>query len=331
MKFILKQKPIFIAVTKEVFRVFEIMVLSFILVSATIIIKYKPVYEVKAKGNTLGYIQNVDNFKERIKKEIIEKEEQNIDSISLEEEPQYIFKLVEREKEVNEDTIIAKLDETSITTYKYYAITLNNETEAFADTLAEAEKVVEEIKSEYEDKDIEIELSLEEKYTQNLAEVKMESVEDIEQTMESQINDLLEEEEAKKAIATVNGINFAVLPVSGKISSRFGAVSSIRSSAHTGLDIACSQGTDIKVVAKGEVVCASYNGSYGNLIKVDHGNGVETWYAHCSKINVKVGQKVEAQDVIGKVGSTGNSTGPHLHLEIRINGKAINPQNYIYN
>ena len=72
------------------------------------------------------------------------------------------------------------------------------------------------------------------------------------------------------------------------------------------------------------------NGPYGNLVKIDHGNNVETWYAHCSKIYVKVGQKVKAGDKIAAVGSTGNSTGSHLHLEIRIKGIAINPQKYLY-
>ena len=134
----------------------------------------------------------------------------------------------------------------------------------------------------------------------------------------------------KKAIATINGINVSVLPVSGRLNSRFGEVSSLRSGAHTGLDIACSKGTDIKAVAKGTVVFAEYNGAYGNLVKIDHGNGVETWYAHCSRILTKVGAKIKPGDVIAKVGSTGNSTGPHLHLEIRINGTAVNPQKYLY-
>ena len=78
------------------------------------------------------------------------------------------------------------------------------------------------------------------------------------------------------------------------------------------------------------VIFAENNGSYGNLVKIDHGNGVETWYAHCSKIYTKVGAQVKAGDVIAAVGSTGNSTGPHLHLEIRIDGTAINPQKYLY-
>ena len=64
---------------------------------------------------------------------------------------------------------------------------------------------------------------------------------------------------------------------------------------------------------------------------MDHGNGVETWYAHTSKMLVKAGNVVKAGDVIAKVGSTGNSTGPHLHLEIRINGEHVDPQDYLYN
>ena len=132
------------------------------------------------------------------------------------------------------------------------------------------------------------------------------------------------------AISNINGIKIATLPVPGTISSRYGVSSSIRSSTHTGLDIAAAKGTPIKVIADGKVTCASYSGSYGYLVKVEHENGVESWYAHASKMNVTMGQKVKAGDVIALVGSTGNSTGPHLHLEIRIDGKHVNPQDYIY-
>lgn len=128
----------------------------------------------------------------------------------------------------------------------------------------------------------------------------------------------------------VNGIKLAMAPVTGSITSRYGVNSSIRSSSHTGLDIAAKTGTPINVVAEGTVTFAKYNGSYGNLVKVDHGNGVETWYAHTSKMYVTVGEEVKAGDVIAAVGSTGNSTGPHLHFEIRINGEHVNPQKYLY-
>ena len=129
----------------------------------------------------------------------------------------------------------------------------------------------------------------------------------------------------------INGIKLAVTPIQGRITSRYGVSSRIRKSNHTGLDIAATKGTPIKVVATGTVISAKYDGSYGNLVEIDHGNGVETWYAHTSKMYVKAGQRVEAGDVIAAVGSTGNSTGPHLHLEIRVNGEHVNPQKYLYN
>lgn len=128
----------------------------------------------------------------------------------------------------------------------------------------------------------------------------------------------------------VNGIKLANLPVTGTITSRYGVSSRIRSSDHTGLDIAAKKGTPIQVVSDGVVTFAKYNGSYGYLVKVDHGNGVETWYAHTSKMYVSAGETVKAGDVIALVGSTGNSTGPHLHFEIRINGEHVNPQKYLY-
>lgn len=71
-------------------------------------------------------------------------------------------------------------------------------------------------------------------------------------------------------------------------------------------------------------------GGYGNLIIIDHGNGITSYYGHCNKLYKKAGTKVTAGDVIAEVGSTGNSTGPHLHFEIRQNGKYVNPQKYLY-
>ena len=120
-------------------------------------------------------------------------------------------------------------------------------------------------------------------------------------------------------------------PISGgKVSSRFGSRSSIRSSAHTGLDLSAPYGTPIHPVSNGTVTFAGTRGSYGKLIIVSHGNGVETWYGHCSSINVSAGQSVTTSTTIGAVGSTGNSTGNHLHLEIRKDGTPLNPQNYLY-
>ncbi len=99
---------------------------------------------------------------------------------------------------------------------------------------------------------------------------------------------------------------------------------------HNGLDIAVSTGTPIKAAADGRVNFAGWNGGYGILVIIDHGNNVETRYAHNSRLNVKVGQKVNRGDVIAYSGNTGVSTGPHSHFEIRHRGGTpVNPQSYL--
>ena len=82
--------------------------------------------------------------------------------------------------------------------------------------------------------------------------------------------------------------------------------------------------------AEGTIKYAGWMGGYGNLVIISHGNGVETYYGHCSKIYVKKGQEVTAGDTIAAVGSTGYSTGNHLHFEIRKDGTQVNPQKYVY-
>ena len=312
-----------------------IIITGFLLILAIIFIKYKPVYEVTIAGEKLGYIEKVDEFKNLIEEKIINQEGEYIENISLIQEPEYSFKLLKRTSNLNTDEIIEKLKTAdTVITYKYYEVALNNETKSYVRTLEEAEKVVNEIKKEFSEDNLELDLQINEKYTESIESVTTNNLEVATASVENAAKEMKEENENKskeeEAIATVNNIKLSVLPVTGRITSRFGERSSLRRSTHTGLDIACTTGTDIKVVSNGTVTFSGKKGSYGNLIIVDHGNGVETWYGHCSKLYAKVGDKVNAGDVISAVGSTGNSTGPHLHFEIRINGNCVNPQTYVY-
>lgn len=100
---------------------------------------------------------------------------------------------------------------------------------------------------------------------------------------------------------------------------------------HTGTDIGAPMGADFVAMAKGVVTKASMTPAYGNMVIIDHGGGVQTLYAHGSEILVQVGQEVEAGTPVLKVGSTGYSTGPHAHFEIRINGQPVNPMDYLLN
>lgn len=98
---------------------------------------------------------------------------------------------------------------------------------------------------------------------------------------------------------------------------------------HSGMDFRAPTGMPAKVTAPGVVVKAGWNGGYGRMVEVDHGNGFATRYGHLSKINVTVGKRLNAGDVVGKTGSSGRSTGPHLHYEIRHNGEAIDPLRFL--
>ena len=315
-------------------KVMLIIISGFLLILAMIFIKYKPVYEVTVAGEKIGYIEKVNEFKNEIEEKILNQEGDYIENISLIEEPEYKITLLKRTKNSNENEVIEKLKTSNtVITYKYYEVALNNETKTCVKSLEDAQEVVSEIKEEFSDNDLDLQIN--EKYTESINSVDTNSIEVATSNVESAAKELKEKQEESNekedsSLAVVNDIKLSVLPVSGRITSRYGERSSLRRSTHTGLDIACTTGTDIKVVSNGTVTFSGKKGSYGNLIIVDHGNGVETWYGHCSKLYKKVGESVEAGDVIAAVGSTGNSTGPHLHFEIRINGNIVNPQNYVY-
>ena len=121
-----------------------------------------------------------------------------------------------------------------------------------------------------------------------------------------------------------------IWPVSGSISSYFGGRYIFGSySYHSGLDIAVSYGTTIKAADGGTVTFAGTKGAYGKLVIITHDNGTQTYYGHNSSLLVSAGDKVYQGQAIAKAGSTGRSTGPHCHFEVRVNGSAVNPLNYL--
>ncbi len=98
---------------------------------------------------------------------------------------------------------------------------------------------------------------------------------------------------------------------------------------HPGVDLAVSEGTPVHVSAEGTVIEAGWDGSYGQKIVVDHGNGYQTWYAHLSAIDVRVGEHVYKSETIGRVGETGFATGPHLHYQVMLDGRPVDPTSYL--
>lgn len=126
----------------------------------------------------------------------------------------------------------------------------------------------------------------------------------------------------------------SICPAHGHITSRFGYRKSPidgHREIHKGIDIGAPRGTPIMAAADGVVIFAGRKSSFGRTIIIDHGRGLTTRYAHCSKILKKIGQRVKKGDTIALMGSTGRSTGPHLHYEVRVNGMALDPSKFILN
>src|SRR3712207_4634858 len=118
-----------------------------------------------------------------------------------------------------------------------------------------------------------------------------------------------------------------VSPVSGTTTSAYGEDRGTH--AHAGVDIAAPTGTPVVAAQCGTVTQSGAQGAYGLLVCVDHGGGVSSCYAHLSETLVATGQEVHAGDTVGRVGTTGRSTGPHLHFEVRENGRAVDPDPYL--
>jgi murein DD-endopeptidase MepM/ murein hydrolase activator NlpD len=145
---------------------------------------------------------------------------------------------------------------------------------------------------------------------------------------QARVEELIEQEASKEGEAP----GILVRPIPGAITSSFGLrVHPILgySRMHSGVDMSAGYGQEIKAGASGRVILAATYGGYGNTIIIDHGGGMTTLYAHQSSFNVSYGGQVGAGDIIGYVGSTGFSTGPHLHFEVRLFGSPVNPADYL--
>ena len=235
---------------------------------------------------------------------------------------------------VDNNEIFDKIISTGVTYYKYFAIMVNSEEKYYVSTFQECENIIANLKEKNSDNIDKISYVV--KY-----ETGLQNFTDVDSVVAG-----LYVEKPKKpvyspstkagSVETRSNISYAKLdlgvsfmnPVSGRITSRFGVLSSIRSSYHTGLDISGSIGTPIMAAASGTVAYSGRKSAFGNLITIDHGNGVVTYYAHCNALYKSVGEYVNQGDVIASIGMTGNTTGPHLHLEVRVNGIAHNPTDY---
>lgn len=312
---------------KRTMKLFKIIAIALAIIIAIMLIKFRPAYSVSLNGEDIGYVGDEEKFKNEVNENILTPSETNVAFVEL-DNVEYTFSLVSR-NEINEDEVMLALEQSAQNVYRVYEVAdLNNEeTKVYVNTMEEAEEIVSTLKEQYSE--IEPDLVINQIYLDNVDEVNEETIKLAKQELTNSLQEELEEKQEIDS-RTVNRIYLAVVPVTGRITSRFGAVESIRDHTHKGIDIAATRGTPILATASGKVSFAGWSSGYGYLVKIDHGNGVETYYGHCSKLYVSAGETVEAGEQIAAVGSTGNSTGNHLHFEIRLDGKQVNPQTYVY-
>ena len=315
--------------TRKSIKLIVLMFLSAVILLALVVLFYNPTYEVRLNGEVIGFTADKSKLQERINDYTSGNEKENIAFVQIDAMPTYKLCLLKKDVNMNDDEIYNKVTEDGTPYYKYYAITDDKKEKYYVSSFKEAEEVIDKL----EDKDSanQDELGIVEKYDKKIKEFT---------SVEKCVAKLYEEKpvvvysgnaySSGSLSGYVNlGINL-INPISGIITSRYGSNDSVRDHTHAGLDIAAPTGTAIKAAASGTVTFSGWSGGYGYCIKLDHGNGVTTVYAHCSQLIASVGQSVSQGQIIAKVGSTGNSTGSHLHLEVRKNGVTYNPQNYVY-
>ena len=321
------------------------IIAAFLIVGA-IAFLYKPTYSVFINGEQVGYTENRSKLQHKINDYVENGDGKNssVAFVQLENLPEYKLCLLKKNIVTNDEEIFAEIKEEGTTYYRYYAISENQEEKLYVSNFEDAEAVVNGLK-EKNSSNID-NISIVEKYETELKEMvsKEDAISKLYVEAPKVVTVAKTKNKTTSKYASSGSVNTKgttstakanlgislIKPISGVITSRFGAGSSIRRSSHTGLDIAAPTGTAIKAAASGTVTFSGYKGSYGNMIVISHGNGVQTYYAHCSKLYYSSGAKVSQGQTIAAVGSTGNSTGPHLHLEVRVNGVAYNPQNYVY-
>lgn len=315
--------------TRKSIKLIVLIFLSVIILLALVVLFYNPTYEVSLNGQVIGYTSNKSKLQERINDYTSGNDKENVAFIQVDAMPTYRLCLLKKDISTNDDEIYSKVTEDGTSYYKYYAITEDKKEKLYVSSFKEAEEVIDKL----EDKDSanQDELGIVEKYDKKIKKFT---------SVEKCVAKLYE----KKPVVVYSGNAYSsgsssgyvslgmnlINPISGVITSRYGSNDSVRDHTHAGIDIGAPQGTPIKAAAAGTVTYSGWSGGYGYCIKLDHGNGVTTVYAHCSQLIASTGQSVSQGEVIAKVGSTGNSTGPHLHLEVRKNGITYNPQNYVY-
>lgn len=300
---------------------------------------YKPAVKVYIGDNFVGYFSNRQQFDEVYNTLVAEK--QQVDSnvkVYLESDPTFESSYI-RESLFDTQNVYTNLRADIKTEYTIYEVAVNDENKMTFNTADDANKYSDELKNKVSSINVEVK-------TEKVANIDNETSYDVANNIMQDIvdrNQPVELPKATKAKKKVNNTNSykstkatvvskdegGVWPTTSRyVSSRFGWRPEF-GDFHTGTDIAGKSGDPIYAYKSGTVVFAGTISSYGRIIKIDHGNGMQTWYAHCSSLLVSVGDTVSEGQNIALMGRTGWATGNHLHFEVRLNGVPVDSYNYI--
>lgn len=317
-------------------KLISLTIIGTILIVAAIALIYKPIYKVTINGEKIGYCADKKALQKKINLYMEKGEDndnENLAFVQIDELPEYELCLLKKGIVTNDEEIYNEVKENGVKYYRYYAILEEEKEQLYVASFNEAEEIISTLKTkESSNSD---NLTILEHYETKIPEFTSKT---------NAVDSLYKEKKVAKVtpkssagsgkISTsrelsnkrINlGLNLAK-PVSGILTSRYGYR---WGRTHTGIDIGAHSGTPIKAAASGTVSFSGWKGSLGYLVVISHGNGIQTYYGHCSKLLVSAGEKVSTGQVIAKVGSTGRSTGAHLHFEIRVNGSSLNPLGYV--
>lgn len=315
-----------INVFKNVLKVTVMSIVMIVMLLIIVGIMYKPAYVVTIGDDVIGYIDNKEEFAQKIDG-YINQDSIEVAYIDMQEKPQYTQVLVEREKLIDNDKIYQKVIEYADVYSRVHVVFANDMEIATLPIQEDVQTTLNEIIDSIGNANV-------------CFDIKEAHLINPEITTNSELMELVNEQYKqvvkKTALATVKktdrgtyidtGIEFES-PLSGYITSRYGYRGG--GEFHTGLDIAKPIGTPIYAAATGEVIYSGKKGTYGNVVIIQHADNVITYYAHCKDLLVKEGDFVVSGTQIATIGMTGRTTGPHLHFEVRINGKTVNPEHYI--
>ncbi len=297
---------------------------------------YRPTYKISFKGKFIGYSRDVFNIKNKIQESIFNGDDE-VAYYQIDEKPEYEFTFMKAQFVPDDEKIIEEIKEEATPVYKTYAVKENDEIKARVATYSEASKILSELKKKESDnlEDITIELQYEKeepklvKTDKVVADLYVEKPEPV-------YTPIYRDYAYLSRSAGISNVRMD-LPVSFTLPVGTGIISTkfldpyYGFGIHKGIDIATYGGESIpmRAAASGTVVSCGWDGQYGNVLEIDHGGGVITLYAHASSLSVSNGETVSAGQYIGDTGSTGLSTGNHLHFEVIYNGIKLNPEYYI--